>query len=44
MKKVFGILILACMCIALGMSVRAGRERNLSLVVSYIAIQAGEVV
>ena len=32
MKKVFGILLLSCICILLGLSVRWGRDRGLSLV------------
>lgn len=32
MKKVFGILMVACICIALGLSVRWGRECDVSLV------------
>ena len=32
MKKVFGILMVACICIALGFSVGWFRERNISLV------------
>ena len=36
MKKVFGILALACMCIALGLSVKQDREEGVSLVVSEI--------
>ena len=34
MKKVFGILALACMCIALGLSVKQDREEGVSLVVN----------
>ena len=32
MKKVLGILLLSCVCILLGLSVRWSRERGLSLV------------
>lgn len=32
MKKVLGILMLACVCIALGLSVRWSRDRDVSLV------------
>lgn len=32
MKKVFGILVISCICILLGLSVRWGRERGISLV------------
>lgn len=32
MKKVFGILMVACICIALGLSVKWSRDRNVSLV------------
>ena len=36
MKKVFGILTVACICIALGMSVRWNRERDVSLVCGFL--------
>lgn len=32
MKKVFGILVISCICILLGLSVRWSRERGVSLV------------
>ena len=32
MKKVFGILVLSCMCILLGLSVRWSRAKDISLV------------
>ena len=34
MKKVLGILLLSCICIALGLSVRWSRERGVTLVVA----------
>ncbi len=32
MKRIFGIFMLACVCLALGLSVRWGREEEVSLV------------
>ena len=32
MKKVFGILLLSCVCMLLGLSVKWSRSRNVSLV------------
>ncbi len=32
MKKVVGILVISCICIMLGLSVKWGREKDLSLV------------
>ena len=32
MKKLLGILLLSCVCILLGLSVRWNRDKNLSLV------------
>ena len=32
MKKVLGILLLSCICILLGLSVKWSRDRNISLV------------
>ncbi len=32
MKKVLGILLLSCICILLGLSVKWGREQRVSLV------------
>lgn len=32
MKKILGILLLSCVCILLGLSVRWSREKNISLV------------
>ena len=32
MKKIFGILALSCICILLGLSVKWGRDKALSLV------------
>lgn len=34
MKKVFGILVISCICILLGLSVRWSKEKGLSLVSS----------
>ena len=34
MKKVFGILIISCICLLLGLSVKWSKERNISLAVS----------
>ena len=31
MKKVFGILVLSCICILLGLSVKWSKEKNISL-------------
>ena len=39
MKKVFGILIISCICMLLGLSIRWGRERNVSLAVATINIE-----
>ena len=33
MKKVFGILIISCICLLLGLSVKWSKERNISLAV-----------
>ena len=35
MKKVLGILLLSCICILLGLSVRWNKERDVSLVTSF---------
>ena len=35
MKKIFGILLLSCVCILLGLSVKWGRESKLTLVSTY---------
>lgn len=32
MKKMLGVLVVSCMCILLGLSVKWGRERRLTLV------------
>ena len=34
MKKVFGILIISCICLVLGLSIKWSKERNISLAVS----------
>lgn len=34
MKKVFGILIISCICMLLGLSIKWSRERNVSLAVA----------
>ena len=35
MKKVLGILLLSCICILLGLSVRWNKDRDVSLVTSF---------
>ena len=34
MKKVFGILIISCICLVLGLSIKWSKERDISLAVS----------
>ena len=34
MKKIFGILIISCICMLLGLSIRWSKERNVSLAVA----------
>ena len=34
MKKVFGILIVSCICLLLGLSIKWSKERNISLAIS----------
>ena len=44
MKKVFGILMVACICLVLGISVRWYRDMDVSLVTSDISRECGSVV
>ena len=44
MKKMIGVLVVSCMCILLGLSVKWGRERRLTLVSLAKNIGIGDVM